>query len=32
MMIHGVTHILTANVRDFQRYSDIKAVEANHIN
>ena len=26
MMIHGVTHILTANVKDFQRYPNISIV------
>ena len=27
MMIHGVTHILTANVKDFQRYPNISIVD-----
>ena len=31
MMIHGVTHILTANVKDFQRYPDITVVAPNEI-
>src|SRR5213083_1540487 len=31
MMIHGVTHILTANVKDFQRYPDITVVAPNQI-
>ena len=31
MMIHGVTHMLTSNVKDFQRYSDIHVVEPNQI-
>ena len=26
MMVHSVTHILTANVKDFQRYPDITVV------
>ena len=31
MMIHGVTHILTPNVKDFQRYPDITVVAPNQI-
>src|SRR5256884_2399024 len=31
MMIHGVTHMLTSNVKDFRRYSDIHVVEPNQI-
>ena len=31
MMIHGVTHILTANAKDFQRYPDITVVAADQI-
>ena len=31
MMIHGVTHILTANVKDFQRYPDINVVSPKQI-
>jgi hypothetical protein len=26
MLVHGVTHILTFNVRDFRRYREITAV------
>jgi predicted nucleic acid-binding protein len=26
MLVHGVTHILTFNVEDFQRYPDITVV------
>jgi predicted nucleic acid-binding protein len=31
MMIHGVTNILTANTKDFQRYPDITVVAPNQI-
>ncbi len=31
MMIHGVTHILTANVNDFQRYPDITVLAPEEI-
>src|SRR2546422_1000534 len=32
MTIHGVTHMLTANVKDFQRYTEITVVEPKQIN
>ena len=32
MIVHGVTHILTANVKDFVRYSAVTAVAPEAIN
>jgi len=31
MLVHGVTHILTANVRDFVRYPGVTAVRPDQI-
>jgi hypothetical protein len=31
MLVHGVTHILTANVKDFVRYTSVTAISPDQI-
>jgi hypothetical protein len=31
MLVHGVTHILSFNVLDFQRYQEITVVDPQHL-